>query len=502
MTAYPTPPPIPPREVLVAAVVSFLLLVAFFCLLHLVERATPPPPPDDDTFITEFLVEDEPAEPSPPTEQTAADAPQPDVVAPPVDTPPLAQQNEQTPPEDVPPPPPEPEQPAAEDPPMEVVVLPPDEARRQSVDQPTTNNEVPEDAEYFLAEVDNATDHQTIAENTTTDYQDDAPVDRSQQDSDVTTPPDVPSPTRDALAEAAAPSATDTPADKDVPDPGEPAQGSPEARARELRALEARRSQERNQQAQTQGDEVRPNDTTPFEQSRDGQVAVAPDSVSSADFGRASGLGAQMQAASERLRQSGAGAASVTREGAVSADARFDELFGERTARAAESSRERSRRESLLGDHAGDWARTREAMENYDVEVSTGTETMLNTRRDDHARFINAFHAKIHDPWWKVLEIMDRRYGPRDSMSNRELTVRLEIRVLGDGKVDRVRIISTSGNTFFDAEAIRVNYDVGVTAQPRADILCEDGSVYLHWTFSRAPGRCGTHGASVHCPRR
>lgn len=85
-------------------------------------------------------------------------------------------------------------------------------------------------------------------------------------------------------------------------------------------------------------------------------------------------------------------------------------------------------------------------------------------------------------------------------VADMELETRVEIRVLGDGKVDKVRIVRGSGSTYFDAEAVRIQYDIGEVPPPPAAIVCDDGSVYLHWTLSRAPGRCGTFHASLHCP--
>lgn len=489
------PASIHPREVGLAFVAAALLLLAIAMLLNWLEGLRPPlPPPPPEDFVTEYRLEDPEDRPEPPPEDTStlvepAEVEQ-QVTAPTQDQASPSKENAET----LPAPPPK------EEPPMELVVLPPDELRRQSVDQPTTNAEVPETDNYFLAEVDNRADEQTIAENATTEFQDSAPVDQRAQDSESTTATAIPSPTRDQQPTAAQePTQSSENERDDVKDT--PAKGNPDATAQELKELEARQREEHDRQAQTVGDRLEQSSTTPFDTAADGRVKVQPDAQTAESFGRASGLGAQMQRATERSQQNGRGRDSVTRQGAAYADANFEEMFGDRRQEYQERSEQSARRESLLGDHAGDWQRTREAMENYDVAVTTGSETMLNTRRDDHARFINAYHAKIHDPWWKVLELLDRRYGPGESISNRDLTVRVEVRVLGDGKIDRVRIVSTSGSTFFDAEAIRVNYDVRRTPAPQANILCEDGSVYLHWTYSRAPGRCGTHGASVHCPR-
>lgn len=474
---------------LAAGLLLFLLLI----LIVSIHALRPQPEPAEEDFVTEFIVEDR-VEEDPVEEQLLPDLEELDeqdlsvVEAATTDESSAESSVDEIPPEEL----------APEEPPIEVVVVPETEMRRQSVDQPTTNQEPPETDDYFLAEVDNRADEQTIAEDATDQYQDEAPVDTRMRDSESE---------RSASSEVAQASdsdsddASDSEFDRENAQQDQVAQGSRDAFAEEIRALEARRRAEEERAAQSVGERATEQTTTPLERHADGRVYAPADAQTATDFGRASGLGTQMQRAQERSEQDGQGRDSIARDGAIYADRRFDEMFGERTAEYRERSQQTARRESLLGDQQGDWQRTREALENYDVAVTAGTETMLNTRRDDHARFINAFHARIHDPWWKVLELLDRRYTPRESMSNRELTVRLEIRVLADGVIDRVRIVSTSGNTYFDAEALRVNYDVRRTPAPRADILCDDGSVYLHWTFSRMPGRCGTHGASVHCPR-
>lgn len=475
------------REVALAAIVAALLLLLLAWVLASIAREVPP---EDEPFITEYVF-DEPE----PRDDATDDAQAADETA--------AIQDQTSPPSTEQPTPARPtpeEEPELVPDEQPVIVPPPDNARRQSVDQPTTNQEVPQTDDYYLAEVDNTTDVETVAENATSEDQEEAPVDTQAFDSESMDAAQQPSPTRTDSAEAAAdPNQSDErPSERDDAT-DQAARGEEAAVPEENRRLEAAASDEQRA-PQALGDGRQPQDaTSPFERSESGQVQVQPGASQAEAYARATGLGAQMEREAQRA-ESGRGRDSITRQGLAHARANLDEIFGETDEEALARGQQQRRRDSLFGDHAGDWQRTRQAMENYDVAVTTGSETRLNTRRDEHASFINAFHRRIHDEWWAVLQLLSSRYGPSENISNRDLTVRLEIRVLADGKVDRIRIVNTSGNTFFDAEAIRVNYDVRRTSAPPANILCDDGSVYLHWTFSRMPGRCGTHGASVHCP--
>lgn len=474
------------KELAFAAVIAAILLLL---LAWMAARIALYSPPKEEEFVTEYIFEDsfDPEDQSP-AEDEIQDAH--DALAT-VDEQPNLQNPDTETPEEIP------EEPELEEVEQLVVVTPPDQ-RRQSVDQPTTNEQVPETDEYFLADVDNATREQTIAENATREDQEQAPVDARQVESDSTVPVETPSPTRDQRQSDTDPSQTqDRPNERDdLNDLA--AQGDPNEQSGEQERQEARPRQT-TQIPSAVGSASASEETTPFDRSADGQIRAPERAQSAAEYAQATGLGARLSQEASRL-ENGTGRDSVSREGLARARENLDQVFGETDAEARARGEQQRRRDSLFGDHAGDWQRTRQAMENYDVAVTTGSETQLNTRRDEHAAFINAFHRRIHDEWWQVLELLSRRYGPSENISNRDLTVRLEIRVLRDGKVERVRIVNTSGNTFFDAEAIRVNYDVRRTAAPPPNILCGDGSVYLHWTFSRMPGRCGTHGASVHCP--
>lgn len=495
MKRPPSPPPIRTHEVVIALVLAAILWLLCALLVVWIDRiteTTDDTPLEEEEFLSEFRVEEreETPEALDEDEKSSADSPTSD---PTQDTASVddAQSDEKTP-----------EQPPEETPPDEpetVVVIPEDDAKRQSVDQPTTNEETPDTDDYYLAEVDNRAEEETTAEDASTEYEADTPVDANPQESDSTEEAAVPDPTRDEdTAQAESPNEQE---DSDFDDAhDQDAEGVDDAPNEEQKESEAGPEQERDQIAQEQGDRIEESTTSPLEEADEGAVQQE-DSSSAEAFGKASGLGSKMQEAAKRAEDDGAGDASVTRKGAEYAKENFDEVLGERTAEYQRRVEQTRKEESLLGDHEGDWQRTRQAMENYDIAVTAGSETHLNTRRDDHAPFINAYHAKIHDEWWKVVSLTDRKRGDREERITDAMATTLEIRVLSDGTVDNVAVIRTSGDTFMDAEAIRVNYDVKKASPPSSKILCDDNSVYLHWQFSRGPARCSTQGASLHCPK-
>lgn len=366
--------------------------------------------------------------------------------------------------------------------------------QRQAVAQPTTNEETPETDEYFWSDVDNRTEQQTQAENPVQWTEESASRTereaQEQQQAERTT-------SSASQAESQAEEVSDSDERRGEDEDTEDRQGSEtpsRAQASEEGAKPAETEEaEATQEAQDEGQTV--------PQTDQGQVDVGEQGVSSLD---GLSIDRRMRSAFESgagSGQSGSGSGSISHRGAVVAESSFDQLYGEETAEGAENLRQRRREESMVGDQQGDWERTREALANYDIAIDTGTETHLNTRRNEHASFIHGYHNQLHDRWWDFLRMLNVSRSRSHDVADLELETRVEIRVLADGKVDRVRIVRGSGSTYFDAEAVRIQYDIDEVPPPPAAIVCDDGSVYLHWTLSRAPGRCGTFHASVHCPR-
>ena len=79
-----------------------------------------------------------------------------------------------------------------------------------------------------------------------------------------------------------------------------------------------------------------------------------------------------------------------------------------------------------------------------------------------------------------------------DPMNNRELLTRLEIVLNGDGTVDGVKVIRTSGVMGFDVAAVDVVYNAGPFPDPPAAIRSRNGKIYVHWSFHRDERQCAT----------
>lgn len=494
MKRPPEPQAIQPKEFALALLLAALLwwcCALLFVWLENQQENKELETSDEKTeeFVAEFRVEDEDPRDTEEDRDRTVPAESPTSAQRPDKDPPAPQTTESDPPPEERPP----------EPPKTVVVIQ-DDTKRQSVDQPTTNQEEPDTDDYYLAEVDNRAEVETTAEDAATEYEDDAPVDARLHESDTTDPASVPDPTREPeTSRAELPNETQDSDDDDARD--STTRGVENAPKEEQKQSEAGPKASYDQSPQDQGDRVEEHTTSPIEKGDQGPILHDQESQSAEAFGKASGLGSKMQDAAKRSEEHGKGQQSITRKGAEYAKENFDEILGERTAEYKSRVEQTRREESLLGDQEGDWQRTRQAMENYDIAVTPGSETHLNTRRDDHAPFINAYHAKIHDEWWKVVMLTDRKRGDREERITDAMATTLEIRVLSDGTVDKVGIIRTSGDTFMDAEAIRVNYAVKKGPAPSSKILCDDNSVYLHWQFSRGPARCSTQGASLHCPK-
>jgi TonB family protein len=79
-------------------------------------------------------------------------------------------------------------------------------------------------------------------------------------------------------------------------------------------------------------------------------------------------------------------------------------------------------------------------------------------------------------------------------MNDPNLITKLEIVLKGDGTVDKVTVIKTSGYTPFDVAAIDTVYSAAPYADPPREIRSGNGKIYVHWTFHRDDRQCATSG--------
>jgi TonB family protein len=106
-------------------------------------------------------------------------------------------------------------------------------------------------------------------------------------------------------------------------------------------------------------------------------------------------------------------------------------------------------------------------------------------------------HRKIHELWaFGFMAGLDSK--PSSSpLNDPSLVAKLEIVLDGQGNVDRVAMVKSSGMTVYDSAAIDVVYSAAPYPTPPPTILSGDGKVYLHWTFHRNEEACGTAGVDT-----
>jgi TonB family protein len=355
----------------------------------------------------------------------------------------------------------------------------PEPERLRSVAQPERDNTRPDEANY-LAEVDNATDVETMAEQAVADSVEDA-QEMALADSPTAVEP---------LA-ASAPAAADTageppvePPRADVPEPStDPALGAGEDRENAA-AAEARDAQAALAPvAETPPAVAQPDGPGPAE-------APAPSALEPFALDRA--MARAQQASVARV----AGGTAVGTIGALD-PASYVDVFGDRNRQDVVDVQRQAREGSIAGDHTGRWERTRAALENFDVDVAAGSETRLNTHQDIAAGYIHHLHNKIHTPWRAYLERLSLTYGGREPLADLSIAVELEYVINANGGVEQVNIRDGSGVLAFDAEAVDLFYRIGPHEPPPPGLRSGDGNTYIVWLMRRDGRACSTSHASV-----
>jgi len=170
----------------------------------------------------------------------------------------------------------------------------------------------------------------------------------------------------------------------------------------------------------------------------------------------------------------------------------YESVFGtDAEAAAALAKAERSKRK---GKSAERRERVRSALENFITEVKPGNQTALNTRAAPFAQFITRMHRKIHELWaFGFMAGLDNKSASLP-LNDPSLLAKLEIVLDGQGNVDRVAVVRSSGLTIYDSAAIDVVYSAAPYPTPPPTILSGNGKVYIHWTFHRNEEACGTAG--------
>ncbi len=170
----------------------------------------------------------------------------------------------------------------------------------------------------------------------------------------------------------------------------------------------------------------------------------------------------------------------------------YEYLFG------AETDAQRRLAQTERSKHGGHFTsrlgRVQSALENFIPEVQPGNQTELNTRAAPFAAYIARMHRSIHQLWgFGVLEDWDSK-GTSNPLNNPALITKLELVLNGDGTVDKVTMVRSSGYLPFDETAIDVAFSAGPYPDPPRAIRSANGKIYVHWTFHRDDRQCATSG--------
>lgn len=175
---------------------------------------------------------------------------------------------------------------------------------------------------------------------------------------------------------------------------------------------------------------------------------------------------------------------------------KLDYLFGadaEAARRLAQ--KERSKRRGRFSERMG---QIQSALENFIPEVRPGNQTELNTRAAPFAAFIARMHRSIHKLWgFGFLEDLDRKPAS-NRLNDPALVTKLELVLGGNGTVEKVTIVRTSGYLPFDVAAIDVVHSAGPFVDPPREIRSGNGRIYIHWTFHRDERQCATSGVDYY----
>ncbi|MCA1662659.1 MAG: TonB C-terminal domain-containing protein [Myxococcales bacterium] len=142
-------------------------------------------------------------------------------------------------------------------------------------------------------------------------------------------------------------------------------------------------------------------------------------------------------------------------------------------------------------------AAIRSSIENFTPAVRPGNQSELGTRQSPFAAYITAMHRQIHK-LFTLGFLSDIELRGDSAYANEELWTQLEIVVKGDGSVERVGIVRSSGLLAFDVAAIDSVMSAAPFPAPPSTIKSANGKVYLDWQFHRDDRACGTFGVDPH----
>jgi hypothetical protein len=177
----------------------------------------------------------------------------------------------------------------------------------------------------------------------------------------------------------------------------------------------------------------------------------------------------------------------------------YERMFARRDKAVREHSEANRPRKRLFEGYEELNGEVKASLENFIHEVQPGNHTGVNAHKSVYAEYIGRIHRKIHLRWANRYLMDLDMYEPRGSpMNDPKLNTKLEFVIRAeDGELESVNIVSGSGQTRFDAQALSIAYAIGPHPNPPLEIVSPNGRVYIHWNFWRDQRQCGTFGASV-----
>ena len=140
----------------------------------------------------------------------------------------------------------------------------------------------------------------------------------------------------------------------------------------------------------------------------------------------------------------------------------------------------------------------RSALENFTPDVKVGNQAELGTRASPFAAYITSMHRQIHKIFtFGFLQDQQNKLG-RGAFEDETLWTQIQISLNGDGTIDKLGIVRSSGSVPFDAVALDSVRSAGPFEKPPQAIRSANGKVYMDWQFHRNELACGTFGVDPH----
>ncbi|MFI5302263.1 MAG: TonB C-terminal domain-containing protein [Polyangiales bacterium] len=151
--------------------------------------------------------------------------------------------------------------------------------------------------------------------------------------------------------------------------------------------------------------------------------------------------------------------------------------------------------------HRGEWeprgsfARWRDAIENFTPAVQSWNTTALGPRRAAFASYLTSMHRRVHPIFVDGFLATLSSLPPTHALQDGKLTTTIELALRTDGSLHRMGVIRSSGVAMFDLAVLDAFDRASPFDTVPAELLSEDGLMYLHWDVHRDERSCSAIGA-------